>query len=180
VIISVTVSYFENVLGSPSAYICAMESRPHIDATGYSFDEFLAFIFAHDFVGEVSKEWYWNTDVTFAPQQFCAHYIQLFRNPEILLERFPEPQLEEGFWSMISGTGWSLPRLLWESDVPFPKREDCVRAMFDLFKHLLQLNLWIPPVRCGGMDCVMTGIVGTDFAKEAARTWKCRMSCSRR
>ena len=112
-----------------------MESRNHVDATGYSFDEFIPFIFGHDVVGEVSKEWYSNTDVKFVPQQFCAHYIRLFRNPEVLLERFPKIQLEEGFWAMMSGTDWSVRSLIWEAEVPFAMREQCVRAMFELFSR---------------------------------------------
>lgn len=112
-----------------------MDPRTHVDATQYSFDEFVSFIFGHDIPAKSDKEWYWITDVTFAPQQACAYYVQLFRKPEILLGRFPKPQLEEGFWAMISGTDWSVRSLIWETDIPFSLREECVRAMFDLFSR---------------------------------------------
>jgi len=65
--------------------------------------------------GDVSKEWYWNSEVAFVPQQFCSYYIRLFREPEILFERFSKTQLEEGFWGRISGTDWSLRQLVWET-----------------------------------------------------------------
>jgi hypothetical protein len=78
--------------------------------------------------------------VTFEPAEYCSYYTRLFREPEILLERFSSIQLEEGFWGMISGTEWSLPHLLWETEIPFLQREECVRAMFDLFKRFFAIE----------------------------------------
>ena len=111
----------------------SMEPHTEIDATQPTFEEFIPFHFDHEFAGEVSKEWYWNSEVTFGPQQFCAYYTQLFREPKILFGRFSKMQLEEGFWGMISGTDWSLQDLLWEPEIPFSQREQCVRSMLDLF-----------------------------------------------
>jgi hypothetical protein len=112
-----------------------VEPRPHVDATQHSFDEFVSFIFEHEITAKNDKEWYWNTDVTFAYQQICEHYIRLFRKPEVLFGRFPKPQLEEGFWTMMSGVEWSVTSLIRGTDVPFSLREECVRAMFDLFSR---------------------------------------------
>jgi hypothetical protein len=112
-----------------------MRTRAQIDATNYSFEDFVDLHFNREFAQNVDQEWYWNADMTFAPQKFCAYYTQLYRAPEILIARFSKVQLEEGFWGMISGTDWSLPQLLWEPEIPFSPREECVRAMFDLFKR---------------------------------------------
>jgi hypothetical protein len=113
-----------------------MEPRAQIDATKYSFDDFVSFIFDHDSPPkDESQKWYWKSDVIFSPQQFCTYYIQLFRNSGILLERFSKPQIEGGFWTVISGVDWSVAYLIWETDIPFPHREECVRAMADLFRH---------------------------------------------
>jgi hypothetical protein len=80
-----------------------MDSRTDFDITHYSFDEFVSFVFEHDVAAEHETEWYWKIpDVTFAPQQICAYYVQLFRKPEFLLERFSKPQLEQGFWAIFS------------------------------------------------------------------------------
>ena len=113
-----------------------MDPHPQIDTTHYSFDDFVAFVFDHDPpLNEKAKKWYWQAAVVFAPEQFCAYYIRLFRNPEILLERFSKPRLEEGFWTMISGVEWSVAALIWETDIPLVRREECIRAMADLFKQ---------------------------------------------
>jgi hypothetical protein len=113
-----------------------MESPTDFDITDYSFDEFVSFVFAHDVAAEHETQWYWKApDVTFAPQQVCAYYVRLFRNPEFLLERFSKPHLEQGFWAIFSGIDWGLEKLLWETEIPFPQRKECVTAMFDLFSR---------------------------------------------
>jgi hypothetical protein len=117
-----------------------MEPHEQIDATNYSFEAFVDLHFNHKFAQDVEREWYWNSDVTFVAQQFCSYYIRVFREPESLFARFSKVQVEEGFWGMISGTDWSLPQLLFERDIPFSEREECVRAMFDLFKRFFAIN----------------------------------------
>jgi hypothetical protein len=117
-----------------------MQPHAQIDASSYLFEDFVEMHFNHEFEREVSKEWYWNSEVTFDPAKFCAYYTRLFREPEILLGRFSSVQLEEGFWGMISGTEWSLPHLLWETEIPFSQREECVRAMLDLFNRFFAEN----------------------------------------
>jgi hypothetical protein len=119
-----------------------MESPTDLDITSYSFDEFVSFVFAHDVAAEHETQWYWKApDVTFAPQQVCAYYVRLFRNPEFLLERFSKPQLEQGFWAIPSGIDWGLQALLWETEIPFPQRKECVIAMFDLFSRFFATEL---------------------------------------
>jgi hypothetical protein len=113
-----------------------MESPTDFDITNYSFDEFISFVFAHEVAAERETDWYWKgPDVTFAPQQVCAYYVRLFRNPEFLLERFSKPQLEQGFWAIFGGIDWGLGKLLWETEIPFSQRKECVTAMFDLFSR---------------------------------------------
>lgn len=117
-------------------YTCAMESSADFDITQYSFDEFVSFVFAHDVAAEHEKQWYWKIpDVEFAPHKICKYYVRLFRKPEFLLERFSKPQLEQGFWAIFSGIDWGLEKLLWETEIPFPQRTECVRAMLDLFSR---------------------------------------------
>jgi hypothetical protein len=117
-----------------------MEPLTRIDATRYSFEKFVSFIFNHDIPAKSEKQWYWNADVTFVPDTICAYYLRLFREPEFLLNLFSKPQLEEGFWAMMSGTDWSIRNLVWEPEVSFSTREECVRAMFDLFKRFFSVE----------------------------------------
>ncbi len=74
-------------------------------------------------------------------ETICTYYIQLFRQPEFLLHRFSKAQLEEGFWA-IQGANLNcgLQNLLGDTDLPFAAREDCIRAMADLFKQLFAVE----------------------------------------
>jgi hypothetical protein len=116
--------------------------RSGVDLTNYSFDQFVTFLFAREIPetnpeGEKRKPWYWNTEVTFSPDQICKYYTQLFQQPEIVLERFSKGQLEEGFWA-IQGPNLdcSVHRILEDAELPFAVRAECIRSMFELFKRL--------------------------------------------
>jgi|SRR5580658_5047337 hypothetical protein len=117
-----------------------MEPHIQIDATNYSFEDFVELHFNHEFAQSVNQEWYWNSDLIFAPTQFCAYHIRLFHEPEILFSRFSKAQLEGGFWGMISGVDWSLRTLLWELDIPFSQRKESVRAMVDPFRRFFAVE----------------------------------------
>jgi hypothetical protein len=116
-----------------------MEQRSHVDLINYSYDEFVAFLFDRDVPDESEKKdsWDWHIDVEFDAKKVCAYYVRLFRKPEFLLTRFTKPQLEQGFWA-IQGPNLdcSVTRIILESDLPLALREECIRSMVDLFKHL--------------------------------------------
>jgi len=114
-----------------------MEEYKRIDISQYSFDQFISFMFERDVPPEAEKRhpWYWNMEVTYAPKAICSYYVQLFRQPEFLVQRFSKAQLDEGFWA-IQGPNLdcAVDRVLWDTDLPFAAREECVRSMFDLFR----------------------------------------------
>ena len=121
------------------------------DLRNCSFDRFIAFLFDRSLPseensfaalaqrGETDKwhPWYFNQEVLFDPVQLCRHYMQLFRQPRFLLERFTKAQLDQGFWAVQSTTlecsAWSL---IWNDKVPFEIREELVRSMYFLFREL--------------------------------------------
>lgn len=138
----------------PRIYNSQMEQQAAVDLTGYSFDEFMEFMFARETpdaerenaergIGERNSEhanpgpWYWKTDVTFVPSMVCEYYTRLFQDPQFLTGRFSPTQLEEGFWA-IQGPNLdcSVSRILEDADLTLTMRADCIRAMFDLFKRL--------------------------------------------
>ncbi len=117
-----------------------MEEREQFDVSEYSFEEFVSFIFAHEASPDWNKQppWYFSLEVIYDPQKICAYYVQLFRQPSFLLERFSKAQLEEGFWAIHGGAlDCAVSRVIWDTDVPFAAREECVRSMTDLFRLLL-------------------------------------------
>jgi hypothetical protein len=117
-----------------------VEDREQFDVSAYSFDEFVSFLFAHEPSADWNKQppWYFSLEVLYDPQKVCAYYVQLFRQPSFLLERFSKAQLEEGFWAIHGGAlDCAVSRVIWDTDVPFAEREECVRSMSDLFRLLL-------------------------------------------
>jgi hypothetical protein len=116
-----------------------MGKPTQVDVTKFSFEEFVSFLFNRDVPPESKKidPWDWNIEVEFDPQKICAYYVRLFRQPEFLLTRFTKLQLEQGFWA-IQGPNLdcSAYRIIHESELPFSAREECIRAMSDLFTRL--------------------------------------------
>jgi hypothetical protein len=116
-----------------------MEPRNHYDITGLSFEEFVAFLFARSVPSQAEPRdpWYWNVDVAFDRERVCQYYVRLFRGPSFLLEQFSKEQLEQGFWAIQScNLDCSVSQLIWDVDLRFAAREECVRSMLDLFKQL--------------------------------------------
>ncbi|MFY9659646.1 MAG: hypothetical protein WAJ97_03430 [Terriglobales bacterium] len=110
-----------------------------VDISQYSFDEFITFLFDRDWPPETEKfdPWYWHTDVIYAPDLICGYYVRLFQESQFLQERFSKLQIEEGFWAIqVPNLDCSAFRIMWEPDLPFAVREECVRTMADLFKNL--------------------------------------------
>src|SRR5262245_53084586 len=113
-----------------------MKSRTRNDNTLCSFEEFVTFLFDRSVPSTAEKHdpWYWNVEVTFNPERVRGHYVQLFRAPEFLLERFSKAQLEQGFWAIQScNLNCSVSNLIWDVNLPSAAREECVKSMLDLF-----------------------------------------------
>jgi hypothetical protein len=122
--------------------------KPLVDISDYSFDDFIAFLFARD-VQELAEQahprkwnpWYFHVEVAFDAQQVCEFYVRLFRQPTFLLERFSKPQLEEGFWGIqgpnLDCSAWNI---ISNTDLPIAAREKCISSMLDLFKYLFAID----------------------------------------
>lgn len=115
------------------------ERTAHVDLTNSSFDDFIRFLFDRDVSVESEGRdyWYWHVEVEFDAKTIGAYYLRLFTQPEFLLARFTNAQLEQGFWA-IQGPNLdcSVYRFIEDSDVPLSAREDSIRAMADLFERL--------------------------------------------
>ena len=75
-----------------------MAKTTEVDITKTSFEDFVAFLFDRDvsLESEGRDFWYWHVEVEFDAKKIAAYYVQLFRQPEFLLERFTKAQLDEG------------------------------------------------------------------------------------
>jgi len=102
-----------------------------------------SFLFARDVPAKTGKSdpGYFSVEVTQPPERTCADYLQLFRQPEFLPECFPKGQLAEGFWAIHGPVlDCLVSDLIWNTDLEFTEREECVRAMFDLFQRFFAIE----------------------------------------
>jgi hypothetical protein len=113
--------------------------KTEVDLTNTSFEDFVAFLFDRDvsLESEGRDYWYWHVEVEFDARKIGEYYVQLFRQPEFLRERFTKPQLEEGFWAIHGpNLDCSVSRIIDDSEVPLSLREECIRSMADFFRRL--------------------------------------------
>lgn len=114
--------------------------KTEVDITKVSFEDLITFLFDRDvsLESEGRDYWYWHVEVEFDPKKIGAYYVQLFRQPEFLRERFTKAQLEEGFWAIHGpNLDCSVSRIIDDSEVPLSLREECIRSMADFFRRLL-------------------------------------------
>jgi hypothetical protein len=139
-----------------------------MDIRGYSFDQFVDFIFDHEASenstnGTRRKDpWYYNAEVQCSTETVIDFYMRLFEEPEFLFERFSREQLEQGFW-VIPGQSLecSLGEVIWDESVEFEKRAGCVHSMFDLYEKFFAIDFLITSGEMCGMHSRTTGIVTT-------------------
>lgn len=150
------------------------ERTAHVDLTNSSFDDFIRFLFDRDVSVESEGRdyWYWHVEVEFDAKTIGAYYLRLFTQPEFLLARFTNAQLEQGFWA-IQGPNLdcSVYRFIEDSDVPYQREKTrsvpwriCLNA-FSRRPHSA-----IPRLRCGGTRSATTGTAGTESESAAAKT----------
>jgi hypothetical protein len=128
-----------------------MNHKISLDMRGFSFEEFVDFLFAHDAPTQEevharliqrdrtnqSSPWFYYSNLTFELEQACSYYILLFRQPQFLLDRFSKDQLEQGFWAIQSPTlDCSVENLVWNRELSLAHREECIRSMASLFRSL--------------------------------------------
>jgi hypothetical protein len=115
-----------------------------VDITQYSFEEFVDFLFLREITNpdldpDKPEPWYWHTEVTFDPIKVSKFYVQLFREPIFLIERFSHVQLDSAFWSIqVANLDCSAHRIIFNIELPWETRCLCIDSMFDLFQKLFK------------------------------------------
>ena len=113
-------------------------ARSEFDLRNASFDEFVDYYFDRPDDSWV-VECFWKEK--FYPAQCLENFTRLFREPLFLLERFTRPQLEEGFFTIPNGHfEASVKSLLWNEEAALDQREECVRAMYFLYRDLFSID----------------------------------------
>lgn len=128
------------------------KEREQIDISRYSYGEFVSFIFDRTPRPREGKyhPWYFDVEVTYDAARVCEFYTRLFRDPDFLLEKYSKLQLEDGFWA-IHGSAFDCSAffIMWNEELPFSARSECVRSMSRLFLRLFtkvtletSVNMW--------------------------------------
>lgn len=112
-----------------------------INLNEFSFDEWLNFAFDHPVASEPSKAWYWDYewDWEAEPEHILKYSIKLFTNPQVLLEKFSYEQINQGFWFLLGATN-QLSDWIWDEDIEWKLREECVKSMFNVFNELFAID----------------------------------------
>lgn len=123
------------------------EIRTQFDIRGFTFLEFVDFLFDHEippefgWSGKRPEKWYYSADVEYDPIDLVHWYTELFSEPAFLLERFSKEQLEQGFWAITGGPlDCSVNEVIWEGMTVFEQRAGCVRSMFHLYEKLFAID----------------------------------------
>jgi hypothetical protein len=104
------------------------------------FDEWLDSIFNHPIT---EPNWYliqeWEMNWAGDPNLFLAQSIRLFRDPEVLLDRYDAEQIEQGFRYLLFWAG-GLERWIWAKEIESTLRRACVISMVNVFDRLFSRN----------------------------------------
>lgn len=116
-------------------------SDPSADLPGAGeFDQWLDCIFNHPIT---EPNWYlieeWDMDWAGDPNLFLAQSIRLFRDPEVLLDKYDAEQIEQGFRYLLFWAG-GLERWIWAKEIDSSLRRACVISMVNVFDRLFSRN----------------------------------------
>ncbi len=111
------------------------------DLRGQNLEAVMDFIFGHP-VPTIQGEtgWWWESDVDVDLEEYAANLIAIFRTPAVLRSRYTREQLEQGFWTLISGAEPSLEHVRWDSAVPWSVRTALIQATVDLYEKLFAFD----------------------------------------
>jgi len=107
---------------------------------GADFDQWLGSIFNHPIT---EPNWYliqeWDLNWAGDPNLFLAQSIRLFRDPEVLLDKYDAEQIEQGFRYLLFWAG-GLERWIWAKEIDSALRTACVTSMVNVFDRLFSRN----------------------------------------
>jgi hypothetical protein len=121
-----------------------MNENNTYDLTRISYEGFVSFLFDHE-VNPLPEEqlinehspWYFHADVTYDPAAISKYYMKLFGNPDFLFQIYTREQLEQGLWAIMTmNLDCSIANIIWNTDLDFENRANCVRAIYDLYNKL--------------------------------------------
>lgn len=103
--------------------------------TDLTFEDWVTHIFDHEVR---NPEWYFDLDAVYwdgLAVTTVRYLTRLFQAPLPILDRYSDPQLNQGFW-YLTGSGHEIMHTLLDAKVPMAERIACVRSIESLFAAL--------------------------------------------
>ena len=114
------------------------------DLRSATYAEIVDFVFDHYPEDEVDDKWYWHLeeDVQIEPRQAVNFLTRLCSVPGELVTRFTLPQIAEGLNYLFGPGGtFEFGEQLWNSEVPWPERRACIRAIPNLYAQVFERDV---------------------------------------
>ena len=104
------------------------------NVTDYSFNEWVKFVFDHPVTEPewyMEEHWGWEGE----PEVVLRYVIQLMSQVEVLVDMYSAAQIEQGLWFLVGPVG-GLFDWLWDEDIDWNLRRECIQSMANIFKTL--------------------------------------------
>lgn len=115
-----------------------------------TYENWLRLLFDHpvtDVPERDSHEW------GLTPSVSVAHMTRLFTAPRPVTQTYTRDQIGQGLWYLAGGGDKLFAFAMQDESVPWPARQRCIAAMYDLFARLFAVQLRRPvPVADGPFD----------------------------
>jgi hypothetical protein len=99
------------------------------DLSALAYEPWLRQVFDHPVRQESEEPWYWAEEWTLSvPVTLLKHVTRLCRDFSNATSSYSPEQVDQGIWFLL-GVCTDLPRILTQSDLPWPPRQECIAAM---------------------------------------------------
>ena len=114
-----------------------------LDLSSLTFEEFVAFFYAHEVVPDEEQFDYFLTDlhgekyfdsIPSSPEILLNHLTKLFTQFGQIANKYTLAQVDQGIWGMW-GANLRLYEFLFDSAVPLEPRLNCIRSMFHVYSE---------------------------------------------
>lgn len=110
------------------------------DFDNLSFDDWLDFVFEAKWSRLGDKDWMELSDIDADIEVFVGNCVKLFEDPEFLLKRYDEKQLERGFFGFILSPHAGLNWWLWDKNQSEDLRRRFIFSSVNFFKQIFTVN----------------------------------------
>jgi hypothetical protein len=107
-----------------------------------TYEQFITFVFDHYPEDEVDDKWYSKLapEIEMEPRRAIAYLTQALLSGAKLLDNYTPRQIAEGLEYLLCGDSSGFLQQLWNSEVPWPERAKCIRAISNIYTDVLETD----------------------------------------